>query len=262
MIQVGTQNEAARHKWVRSALKSIPQDWRLLDAGAGEQQYRGFCSHLRYVCQDFAEYRPEAEKAGLRMKSWDYGQLDIVSDITDIPEPDASFDAILCTEVLEHIPEPTLAIKEFSRLLRVGGVLILTAPFCSLTHLAPYHYSSGFNRYFYKEHLPAHGFEITEISPNGHYFDYLAQELHRLPSMMISYTTLRLHNWIARLVAGVVLTLLQQCADRDAGSSEVLTFGYHVRATRTGPTARRLTRPGTLRTTITRDRTSCFTMVT
>ena len=76
---------------------------------------------------------------GLQTGEWDTSRIDLVSDITEIPAPDASFDAILCSEVLEHIPEPTHALDEFMRLLRPGGTLILSAPFASLVHFAPYH---------------------------------------------------------------------------------------------------------------------------
>ena len=65
------------------------------------------------------------------MGSWDQTGLDIVGDITSIPEPDASFDAILCVEVLEHVPDPLAALRELGRLLKPNGQLILTAPFCS-----------------------------------------------------------------------------------------------------------------------------------
>jgi len=64
--------------------------------------------------------------------------VDVISDITSIPLPDASFDACLCTEVLEHLPHPIEALRELARLLRPGGRLILTAPFCSLTHFSPH----------------------------------------------------------------------------------------------------------------------------
>src|SRR5688572_8138645 len=110
-------NEERRIAWVKSTLQSLPAGLRLLDAGAGEQQYRKFCSHLNYVSQDFAAYHPEEEKEGLQMEKWDYGKLDIVSDIVNIPVEAATFDAVLCTEVFEHIPDPVAAIREFSRLL-------------------------------------------------------------------------------------------------------------------------------------------------
>ena len=45
-------------------------------------------------------------------------RLDIVSDIVDIPLEDESIDAILCVEVLEHVENPLLVFKEFSRLLK------------------------------------------------------------------------------------------------------------------------------------------------
>ena len=61
------------------------------------------------------------------------------------------------------LPEPVKAIKEFARLLKSSGHIIITAPFCSLTHFALYHFHTGFNRYFYEKHLPDNGFEIGQI---------------------------------------------------------------------------------------------------
>jgi ubiquinone/menaquinone biosynthesis C-methylase UbiE len=176
---VGRMNEATRVAWIESALKQVPAGSRLLDAGAGEQQFRQFCSHLDYVSQDFAQYVPGADPSGLHTEKWEYGSLDIVSDITAIPEPDGSFVAVLCTEVLDHIPNPIEALREFARLARPGGQLIVTAPFCSITHQSPYHFATGFSRYFYAKHLPNFGFDINEITPNGNYFEYVAQDVWR-----------------------------------------------------------------------------------
>src|SRR5580692_2586535 len=131
------RNELPRIVWVRTELQSLPRGIRLLDAGAGEQQYKKFCQHLHYVSQDFGQYNGKGDQRGLQTGSWSYSGIDIVSDITDIPEPDASFDAILCTEVFEHIPDPLRALDEFRRILKPGGTLILTAPFASLVHFAP-----------------------------------------------------------------------------------------------------------------------------
>ena len=151
MNTVGMQNESNRIKWLEKTLKKIPKNSKILDAGAGEQQFKKFCSHLNYVSQDFAQYNGDGDGKGLQTDVWDQTQLDIVCDIIAIPEPDNSFDAVLCTEVFEHLPNPILAIKEFSRLIRYNGYLIITSPFCSLTHFSPYHYSTGFNSYFYEK---------------------------------------------------------------------------------------------------------------
>src|ERR1700750_2386443 len=114
-------NEKNRQEWIEAQLKKLPSGTRLLDAGAGEQQYRQFCGHLHYISQDFAAYDPAQRQNGLHVQGWDYGNLDIVSDIVSIPEPDASFDAVLCAEVFEHVPEPIKVIHELSRLLKKNG---------------------------------------------------------------------------------------------------------------------------------------------
>lgn len=176
-------NEIQRQAWLKKNLEALPQGIRLLDAGAGELKNRQYCSHLNYVSQDFCQYQGRgggAPEEGLQSRKWDTTRIDLISDITAIPEPDGSFDAILCSEVLEHIPEPTHALDEFVRLLKPGGVLILTAPFSSNVHMAPYHYCSGFSKYWYQHHLGVRGFEIDTLESNGDWFVLLRQEITRL----------------------------------------------------------------------------------
>ena len=224
---VGTKNQFAREVWLEETLKQIPAGSRILDAGAGEQIYKGFCTHLNYVAQDFAKYDGKGNNSGVQMGSWDQSNLDIISDITAIPEPGASFDAIMCVEVFEHLPEPIKAIQEFTRLLKPGGYLILTAPFCSLTHFAPYHFYTGYNRYFYETHLPANGFKILNLQQNGNYFEYLAQEVRRIPEITKRYTDGR-PNLFESLVMKLYLYMLKRFSKKDKGSSELLNFGFHV----------------------------------
>jgi len=210
-------------------LRKIPSGHRILDAGAGEQPFKSICSHLTYVSQDFGQYSPENTNAGLQMGKWDYGRLDIISDIASIPEPDQSFDAILCTEVLEHIINPREAIKEFSRLLKKDGLMILTAPFCSLTHFAPYHYYTGFNRFFYEKELIENGFEVIEMVTNGNYFEFLAQELQRTEYIAKKYSK----NSFGRkekFAQKVIIHALQRFSNADSNSSELLNFGIQILA--------------------------------
>jgi len=226
---VGMKNESAREKWLKDILGKVPKNGRLLDAGAGTQRYRVYCEHLEYISQDFGEYDGRGDDVGLQPGEFSYGKLDIISDITSIPEPDSSFDVILCVEVLEHLPNPAEAIKEFSRLLRPNGQLIVTAPFCSLTHFAPYHFSSGFNKYWYEHHLDANNVKEFVITRNGNFFEYLSQELYRVTSVSKRYSESK-PNLLEYLSLFVLQRMLLRFSKKDSGSSELLCFGYHIHA--------------------------------
>jgi len=230
---VGLHNESNRISWLEKTLKKIPNGSRILDAGAGEQPFKKFCTHLNYVSQDFAQYDPKSLPIGLQMSRWDYGTLDIISDIVSIPEPDSSFDAIMCTEVFEHILNPSEAIKEFSRLLRNDGFLIITAPFCSLTHFAPFHFYTGFNRYFYEKELVRNNFKIIEISANGNFFEYIAQELRRIEYVAKEHNCGQL-TLKEKIAIELVLNKLEEFSLKDKGSDALLNFGLHVLAAKNG----------------------------
>jgi len=226
MFTVGTTNEAARVKWIEQTLKKIPEGLTILDAGAGESQFKKFCSHLKYIAQDFGEYEGTGE-VGLQTGKWDNSKLDIVSDILSIPLPDHSVDAIMCTEVLEHIPDPLGAIKEFGRLMKPGGYLLITAPFTSLTHFAPYHFASGLSKFFYEKHLPDNNFEITDLQLNGNFFEYVAQENRRINSIALKYTGKKI-NFFQKIIIHLNLLMLEKLSKKDKGSSELLCYGVHV----------------------------------
>ncbi len=227
--RVGTTNLINRERWLDQTLKKIPSGYRILDAGAGELKYKKFCQHLNYVSQDFAQYSGQGNGKGLQTGVWDQTKLDIVSDIANIPEPDGSFDAAMCVEVLEHVPHPVDALRELSRLLKPGGYLIVTAPFCSLTHFAPYFYQTGYSRYFYEYWLDQFNFEILDLQYNGNYFEYLAQEVRRIPQVANDYAKIQIsrrgHYMINRM-----LGLLSELSVHADDSKDFLCFGFHVLA--------------------------------
>jgi SAM-dependent methyltransferase len=224
---VGKQNTDHRENWLRDSLAAMPDGARVLDAGAGTQRYKKYCNHLNYVSQDFASYDGQGDGSGIQMGEFQYGKLDIVSDISSIPEEDSCFDVIMCVEVIEHLQDPLPAIREFSRLLKKGGILLISAPFCSLTHFAPYHFSSGFNRYWYDVHLASNGFHIESMQPNGNYYEFMAQEISRLPTVTEKYTNSHV-GVLTRIASYILLRKLLKNSRNDKGSAELLCFGYEV----------------------------------
>lgn len=225
-LDVGTKNKISRIKWLEAALKKIPDGLTILDAGAGECQFKKFCGQLKYISQDFGRYEGNGD-IGLQTGKWDNTKLDIISDITNIPLKDHSVDAIMCTEVFEHIPNPVSAIREFKRLIKPGGYLIITAPFASLTHFAPYHFASGLSRFFYEHHLPLNDFNIVDLDLNGNYFEFVAQELRRINTIANKYASKKM-SFFERKMISLNLRLLQKLTNKDKGSSELLCFGIHV----------------------------------
>ncbi|NMB83853.1 methyltransferase domain-containing protein [Candidatus Roizmanbacteria bacterium] len=222
-------NSYNRDQWVIKELRSIKKGQNILDAGAGECRYKKYCDHLKYISQDFCEYDGKGNNKGLQTKNRDHSKIKIVSDITTIPLKNSSIDNILCTEVLEHLPRPELAIKEFHRLLKKGGKLILTAPFASLTHYSPYHYITGFNIYWYKKILKENGFKITKIRANGNYFDYINQELLRIPYVIKKYSNILVMVLILILYMLILpLVLILNFFRKTKHLNELANFGYFI----------------------------------
>lgn len=233
MRKAGKTNQSNRDEWIEKTLKGLPDGLRLLDAGCGTQPYRKWCAHLDYVGQDFGGYDGSGDSKAIHPDGFSYGDLDIVSDVTEIPEPDESFDVILCSEVIEHIPEPSRAISEFSRLLKKNGKLILTAPFCSITHYSPYHFCTGFNRYWYQHHLEKNGFHIVDCLANGNFFEYVAQEVNRINSVARTYSKGGGLGAMEKIARKILVNALARLSDSGDSSSELLCHGYHVFAEKT-----------------------------
>lgn len=224
-------SEYPRERWIIKQLTHIPKRKKIIDAGAGECYYKQYCTHLQYISQDFNQYNGIGDRTGIQTGTRNRRSIDIASDITKIPVHSKSFDVILCVEVFEHIPNPYNALKEFSRILKKGGTLLLTAPRSSLTHYSPYYYYSGFSDQFYRASLSKYGFAIEELYTYGNYFDCLALELVRTPLLClrsknpISIALLILYPLV--LPTFVFLRIFSLLMPK---SQEFLSFGHCIRA--------------------------------
>lgn len=212
-----------RDIFIDERIKKIHKGAILMDAGCGSQRYRPLCSHLEYRGQDFGAYKVD-EKAVIGssgvggVTGYNYGDLYYKGDIWQISEEDGVLDVVLCTEVFEHIPYPIETIKEFSRLLKVGGELILTAPSNCLRHMDPYFYYSGFSDRWYEEILPRFGFKIEIIEPVGDYYRWMAVELAR---------TAEAHSFVSKILLLPAFAYFY-FSNKTEASINTLCGGYHV----------------------------------
>lgn len=102
----------------------------VLDVGCGRKPYRRLTPAESYTGLDLDT--PDSRALGVADVFYPGGPL---------PFPDASFDAVICSQVLEHVFEPEVFLREIGRVLRPGGRLVLTVPFAWDEHEQPRDYA-------------------------------------------------------------------------------------------------------------------------
>jgi len=227
-------NVINRDRWIAQQAAMLPAGSRVLDAGAGSCPYRHLFSHCEYKAQDFTSLQGEQLSGG------GYGRIDYVCDIADIPVDDGTFDVILCTEVLEHLPEPIKAIYEFARILKPGGKIIITAPLGSGIHQEPYHFYGGYTPFWYQKFLTEAGFESIEVEANDGSLRACAQESMRFIQLSRPFSLgmsvwkelLWMPLWLLLLPFMAVLAPLSSMLLNPYDKDKRFTIGYHVTATK------------------------------
>jgi SAM-dependent methyltransferase len=150
-------------EFVMRAAREIPAGARVADVGAGDAPFRELFAHARYATLDWGESVHEGAPSS-----------DIVASADSIPIRDGAFDAVLLTQVLEHVPEPASVLAELHRILTKGGTLYLTVPLVWELHELPhdyYRYTSEGLRHL----LETAGFTSVEVEPRNDCFTTLAQ---------------------------------------------------------------------------------------
>lgn len=139
--------------FLRASLSGLAPGARILDVGAGDAPYRELFDGFDYVTSDWegTSHVPDAP-------------YDLVGQAHDLPVADASFDVVVCTQVLEHLPEPWLAVEEFRRILVPGGRVVITAPLTWYLHELPHDYYR-FTSYGLGHLLARAGFVDVDIQP-------------------------------------------------------------------------------------------------
>lgn len=158
--------EARTEDAVAEFAASLPDNARVLDAGAGEGQHAKPFARHRYVAADLA----------VGDADWDYSGLDLVADLAALPFPDGAFDGCLNIVTLEHVPEPARVLAEIWRVLAPGGRFLLIVPHAWEVHQAPHDYFR-YTRYGVRYLLEGTGFTAIHVLPMGGFFRLLSRRL-------------------------------------------------------------------------------------
>ena len=119
---------------------------------------------------------------------------DICCDLHNVEWPSAYFDTIIATEVLEHLYDPQQAIREMHRLLKPGGICLLSTRFIYEYHADPndyFRFTQDSLSYLFRD------FTQVEIYPHGNRWQAIWQLLSG------SKRTLGLLSWLNPLVARI-----------------------------------------------------------
>jgi len=122
----------------------------VLDVGCGCQPYRALLPAARYRGLDIDNAFTRA-----------VGVADLYYDGTTFPAPDASFDGVLCSQVLEHVFTPEAFLREVARVLRPGGRLVLTVPLAWDEHEQPQDFAR-YTSFGLRALLERNGFTVVE----------------------------------------------------------------------------------------------------
>jgi SAM-dependent methyltransferase len=127
---------------------------KILDLGCGDWMFNKYLlAGENYTRADF--YRTAT--------------ADIITDIMDMKEIESNiYDTIICTDVLEHVANPFRATEEIGRIIKKGGLLLLTTPFNFWLHGEPFEPGKDYWRFTDQSlHFLLQGWEKAEIAFAG-----------------------------------------------------------------------------------------------
>lgn len=192
---------------------------RLLDLGCGNQPFLPW-------------YGPLADEV-VAADAAPIPGVTVVDLAGPLPFPDASFDTVLCTQVLEHVDNVEVAMAEIARVLRPGGHALVTVPFLYPTHEAPYDFQR-FTHHGLAGLARRHGLLVLDVGAQGgpvlmvtHYAVLaVSQALTAVARALGPLGFLADNRLVRLLLAAPQEALRTQVSTRLTGPAKIASLGY------------------------------------
>jgi SAM-dependent methyltransferase len=160
---------------------------------------------------------------------------DVQAYAESLPFGDAIFDAVICSEMLEHVMDPVPVLEEIRRVLKVNGVLLISVPFLNRIHGDPHDYGR-YTDFFWAEILKNSGFAGIFIEKQGLFWSVLADMLRELLYIRAErYKSGLLVSLLGALVSVVKKKAVRSDFSKTVKESPVLssyTSGFGIKATK------------------------------
>jgi SAM-dependent methyltransferase len=123
---------------------------KVLDIGCGKKPYREL-----FLCDEYVGLEIDTQENRTRSKA------DYFYDGIHIPFHDATFDFLIITQVFEHVFDPESFLQELLRVLKKGGMMIMTVPFVWDEHEQPNDYAR-YSSFGLRYILTKYGFNVIK----------------------------------------------------------------------------------------------------
>lgn len=136
----------------------------ILDVGCANLPYKSLFDFGRYIAIDIKNNN---------------GGMNILGGVCSLPIKENAIDAVVCTEVLEHIKDTAKAVQELNRVLKKGGYLILSTPLLMGEHELVDFFR--FTELCLHNYLEEGGFKVLRIRKRGGIFSSIGSIISHIP---------------------------------------------------------------------------------